>query len=383
MLCAGNFYRIQSAITHGAKNLRRILLQSKENIADELNNFFSNTLGRHGSAPRLDVEDLSPALGHNSFFPTHPVSGSDSSKMEDVNCRMRSSCIADSTGDCKVDPNGISNKEERCLKVRQSGLPSEIVEPGTGNALGLRLSGDQTESACSTKQCLTLSNGNSTNFASSHTEKSVPVVSKPFFAPHLYFTNSARNGETKKENSETKPSEKQGDQVSFELRQRCNEGKGLEQNLSNDKDKVLTTQNLACSDDSEHTDQDCHLATSGENPQPLSGLSDLSGDYDYYVSCMQYGRRCYEHLSALPIPLLPPSPFQIKNLSGPVWKPSQLITNGFSRGSPSGFIPSPMFYTRNPRSVPSAAFGFEEMPKPRGTGTYFPNMVNTHAIYSI
>ncbi|XP_019186138.1 PREDICTED: uncharacterized protein LOC109180888 [Ipomoea nil] len=271
----GNFYRIQSAFTFGARKLGRILLQPKENIADELNKFFSNTLHRHESAPRLGVEDLGPAVGPDSFFPSRPVSGSDSSGMEDVSCKMKSSCLADSTGDCKVKPNGIAGK--------------------------------------------------------------------PFFAPHLCFTKSGSNGEMKRESSEEKPAERHG----------CNEGKGSEQNLLNDKNEALTTQ----------------------SSRPLKGLSDLSGDYDHYFRCMQYGWRCYEYLSALPIPPPPPPPpFHVKNLSGPVWPPSQLIPNGFSQGSPNGFIPSQLFYPTNPRLLPTAAFGFEEMLKPRGTGTYFPNM---------
>ncbi|XP_031103777.1 uncharacterized protein LOC116007281 isoform X1 [Ipomoea triloba] len=357
----GNFYRIQSAFTFGARKLGTILLQSKENIADELNKFFENTLLRHGSAPRLGVEDFGPAVGHDSFFPTRPVSGSDSSRMEDVNCKMKSSCLADSTGDCTVKPNGISNEENRDqeggLKLRQSALPPETVEAGTGNAFGDHLSGDK-------KQCLTLSNGNSTDFASSRAEKSAPVVGKPFFAPHLCFTKSASNGEMKRESSEEKPPERHG----------CNEGKGSEQNLLNDKNGALTVVNNARSDDSVCIDRAWPLATGGKSPRALNDLSDLSGDYDYYFRCMQYGRRCYEHLSALPIPPLPPPPFHVKNLSGPVWPPSQMIPNGFPQGSPNGFIPNQMFYPPNPRLVPNAAFGFEEMLKPRGTGTYFPNM---------
>ncbi|KAB1215073.1 hypothetical protein CJ030_MR4G018543 [Morella rubra] len=45
----GNFYRIRSALKHGARKLGCILLLPVERIADELNMFFSCALGRHGN----------------------------------------------------------------------------------------------------------------------------------------------------------------------------------------------------------------------------------------------------------------------------------------------------------------------------------------------
>ncbi|KAB1215985.1 hypothetical protein CJ030_MR4G023617 [Morella rubra] len=45
----GNFYRIRSALKHGARKLGCILLLPVERIADELNMFFSSTPGRHGN----------------------------------------------------------------------------------------------------------------------------------------------------------------------------------------------------------------------------------------------------------------------------------------------------------------------------------------------
>ncbi|XP_006843704.2 uncharacterized protein LOC18433557 [Amborella trichopoda] len=54
----GNFYRIRSAFTYGARKLGRILLLSEETIPDELHKFFTNTLDRHGSGQRPDVQEL-------------------------------------------------------------------------------------------------------------------------------------------------------------------------------------------------------------------------------------------------------------------------------------------------------------------------------------
>lgn len=62
----GNFFRIQSAFTHGAKQLGRILLGSEVNIAEEMNNFFSTTLGRHGTGVRPDAQESASISGSDT-----------------------------------------------------------------------------------------------------------------------------------------------------------------------------------------------------------------------------------------------------------------------------------------------------------------------------
>ncbi|KAL9258213.1 hypothetical protein AKJ16_DCAP15147 [Drosera capensis] len=53
----GNFYRIRSAISLGARKLGRILLQPEENIEEEAMKFFANTLYRHGRGQSPDVKE--------------------------------------------------------------------------------------------------------------------------------------------------------------------------------------------------------------------------------------------------------------------------------------------------------------------------------------
>lgn len=77
----GNFYRIRSAFTYGAKKLGQILLSSEEKIAEELDKFFLNTVERHGNGHRPDVPDSvlcsfeSRLVGENTGF--QQVSNSD------------------------------------------------------------------------------------------------------------------------------------------------------------------------------------------------------------------------------------------------------------------------------------------------------------------
>ncbi|OIS99754.1 PREDICTED: uncharacterized protein LOC109231331 [Nicotiana attenuata] len=51
----GNFYRIRSAFGFGAKRLARLLECPKEDLIHEVNQFFMNTLDRHGSGQRPDA----------------------------------------------------------------------------------------------------------------------------------------------------------------------------------------------------------------------------------------------------------------------------------------------------------------------------------------
>lgn len=366
MLCAGNFFRIRSAFTYGAKKLKRILLESDDKIVDELHNFFSNTLGRHGSGQRPDVQDLSPVASCNSFCHALPVSEIDLSQFE-VNSRMKSGSLTDTHGDCTFDPYGSSDREDRDeegeMDPCQCKQPSESVGPGKGNALVRRLCGDATELASSITQGLKLSN-ESPKFASSH---------------------SACNGEMKKGNLEKKLDTCEKNFKSG-LEQRSTEDTCLELNHSTDKDEVfvpvtikgdhLASKALACSDGSHQINQDQPSASGGGSLQPVNALLELSGDYEYYLSCLQYGRWCYENTSIMPaMPISPPplNPFQIK-YSWNSQQPSKFKRNGFSYGGTNGVVPNQAFYTLNPMLAPNIAFS--EMQKPRGTGTYFPNMVH-------
>ncbi|KFK35360.1 hypothetical protein AALP_AA5G274700 [Arabis alpina] len=54
----GNFFRIRSAFTLGAKKLARLLECPKENLIHEVNLFFMNTWERHGSGQRPDAPGI-------------------------------------------------------------------------------------------------------------------------------------------------------------------------------------------------------------------------------------------------------------------------------------------------------------------------------------
>lgn len=82
----GNFYRIRSAFTYGAKKLGQILLCSEEKIAEELDTFFLNTVERHGNGHRPDVPDS-------------------------ILCSLESRLVGDTTGFQKASNSDVKEKK--------------------------------------------------------------------------------------------------------------------------------------------------------------------------------------------------------------------------------------------------------------------------------
>jgi hypothetical protein len=62
LLFSGNYFRIRSAFSFGAKRLAKLLECPNEDLVAEVNQFFINTLTRHGSGnpPDASTPNLSP-----------------------------------------------------------------------------------------------------------------------------------------------------------------------------------------------------------------------------------------------------------------------------------------------------------------------------------
>jgi hypothetical protein len=75
----GNFYRIRSAFAFGAQRLARLLDCPKENIVAEVNQFFFNTLDRHGKGERPDAPTVPDTFCPQPVNPNHSI-GSNSQR---------------------------------------------------------------------------------------------------------------------------------------------------------------------------------------------------------------------------------------------------------------------------------------------------------------
>lgn len=101
---------------------------------------------------------------------------------------------------------------------------------------------------------------------------------------------------------------------------------------------------------------------------------DLAGDYDTHFRNLQYGQFCHGYAISSPVSSPPLSPqLPNKNSWESIHKSIQLRQNLNCRSYGSCVALGAQFYL-NPSSLLGVAFG-EENKRPRGTGTYIPNVV--------
>lgn len=126
-------------------------------------------------------------------------------------------------------------------------------------------------------------------------------------------------------------------------------------------------------------DQKSSFLLSGDSSRPeTENQRDLAGDYDSYLQYLHYGRSCFEYgfgMHSLPMPpFLNPS-YQRNGVWDGLLPPMHHEQNGYSHQHQNGFHPNPPIYAVPAVILQGVPYGWEDVPKPRGTGTYFPNMV--------
>ncbi|KAK1351524.1 putative serine/threonine-protein kinase WNK5-like [Heracleum sosnowskyi] len=370
----GNFYRIKSAFTFGARKLGQILLLSGDSIAAELRTFFSNTLDRHGSGPRPDVGDfinmLAPSVTHSA---TSTLGSESNQEDEDGVCILTA-----------LDPE----MNFRTVNGKQTGsmhLSTDIDVSATGsNAPNTKchLSVDAEEDAMSRMQGLQIQN-ESQNNPSTYKEKTDFQERKPQYAPHLYFCKpSVGCGKSKCEESNITQSEDRDKRVSYDVLQELDEGRATNNGHDHGSEVQRPVRSVNVpSADSVAVNGSLASANNPASPESSDSSLDLLGDFDAHFHCLRYGQWFLEvgsTMQAWPVPLPPlppPPPLHIYSMNS--WDAIQhsSLQNVFPNGNVNGLVHSPGFCPPiNSMVMPHASYSFEEMPKPRGTGTYFPNL---------
>ncbi|MBA0612206.1 hypothetical protein Godav_012841, partial [Gossypium davidsonii] len=398
----GNFYRIRSAFTYGARKLGQILSQSEETLGDELHKFFSNTLDRHGNGQRPDVQDPAPLSRFRGLGATPSVSGTESCQEDQNFYESESSNSSTVTGNYRSSDNeGSLNKVSNGnMSEMETDVGITVKEPqGSANASSIseiRLAGDAKDLATSRFQGLVISND---------AHKSCPPNAEDGFsssgtvrhAPHLYFCNSSLdNGEIRNGNVERKQPENSGlseRNATSGILCASSEETGANEHGDHSENQLVASRgvqspvgpknhplmsNFAWSSEDLYPGYSSNPASSSAAPSQelLSSLSDLSGDYDANIHSLSCGQWCYDYaFSASVPPISPPlvSQFQSKNSWDAVHKSVQFRRNTISPMNANGGVPLQAYYPINPPVLHGSGFGMEEMPKPRGTGTYFPN----------
>ncbi|GMH26381.1 hypothetical protein Nepgr_028224 [Nepenthes gracilis] len=345
----GNFFRIRSAFSLGARKLGQILTKPKENIDEEVQKFFANMLYRHGRGQRRDVQDpLSTSLA-NGLACKMPQDGSDQSESIDPSCISSKNTVGP-VGPQPSSGNNVGESKEVHEKQRQNPY---VVLAQAGRAKDDRISAS--------------ASGSSGDMES----------------------KSQASGNEKMSNGDSDESQLLiagfgDDKVSSQILQSYDKDTSL---MSLQQEDAHLVASVDFNDGSSATapngdlfeDLDCShqwwlptrmAAGLYETPRPLP---DLTGDYGNHFNSLQYGRWWYDYASSQF------DSFQRKNPWDMICHSVQLRQNLFANINANPVISGPPFFPVNyPMVHGAAAFSMEELPKARGTGTYFP-ITNLHS----
>lgn len=325
----GNSYRIRSAFKYGACKLGRILSLPTERMEDEIKKFFTNTLERHGSNYRFDVKNsvlCSGAKGSGS-------SSSTLSSMKMLSEGNQKLCTDFSCGNISRVTDGntvrIRNRPVICLTKAATFPVSETDFPVYGNAVSeYRYSGDANELATTGFRHLKVTND--APICSSSSSNLGSCFGNSHFSPHSKLAGLVTENEHLRQN--------------------------MPANSLIDKDtgsiSQLESKNCLCSN---------HGCVTS-NSWPISNIDsplNLSGDYDRHINSLLCGQAYLGY--PLSTPVLPSPSYHLRSQNR--WEAKQNNTNGTGSRLPS-----------HPLNPSSLAISSEGTQKPRGTGTYIPNM---------
>lgn len=362
-LFAGNFFRIRSAFKYGARKLGWIPSLPGERIADELKKFFANTLDMHGSNCWTDMQNSS--LGSDVVSENLSSSSCLETSSEENN-------FVDSTVSFNIQgfeaASGPGHKLGRhVLKTLSPHLVTECsfdgdVKEHESGILGTRNTNGPTDFP-----------------VDRHLSASVSLCSNqsPFFP-----SGSCGEGQIETLHFGEKPAANSaidGMNVNSKLEHKGNHvvTQNLASSCINCEDREFI--GSACVSDvtrvSENTDH-VEITRITGSTKNLEFLLDLSGDYDNQIRSLQYGRLC--HGNAMSPPSLPSPPLspQLSNKNSweAIHKSLQFQQNVSSRSNGNCIALGTQFYPANHSSLPNVVFG-EKSTRPRGTGTYIPNVV--------
>lgn len=320
----GNLYRIRSAFAYGARKLGKILL-SKENMPAELDNFFKNTLERHGNGGRPDVQDLNPQF---------PIDMTNTNQSEGGNGSIDDLC----------DTVIISNHEKYHIEKE-----SEFKDKNT--ALGSHMID---------------SNSRFEN------EVSLPSPTRAICTSHLHSSNGqivVENGNAKEMSASISNCLDSSLSISGETKSSADITKICSSNLR------TSSSGITCEGKISHVQGNEDSSLFVECVQDIFDVADLAGNHEVHLNNLRYAQCSYDFMNkSLSLGNVTPYP-QYPSIHG---KMIRSPVNGFFSGPPfPSFIPMNQCFVPRP-------LGLDDMRNHhRGTGTYIPLMVYSfHIIFS-
>lgn len=408
----GNFYRIRSAFTYGARKLGQILLLTVDDIVDELNKFFTNTLERHGSGRRPDVRVFVPMK--SGYGSDHDSCESAIDKCTGNKTLLDSSAISlSSTGESGTSPQGLLDEGNGTNQI--SGLQSKSIT-GAGRepqrcTVGVVSSLEVLERLGYIKEkgiagCYLVDDA-AADHASASTSDTVATsgmsdcipepgelvtsLGKSHLAPHLSlsppFRENGKIGTAIPDHPKATGSVLLENNMSSELAQ------GIEREVVAVVPKDFETLNLGTSlkiESSEECSSTVGAMNEPSTADPIDdtpvrattslgvpdSLSDLSGDYDGHINSLMCAQWCFDCSFSGPFLQSPPlyPHFQNQQVYDTPHGPMQLLPNVYQQVNANGVFPGLHPFPVHSPSVSGAGYCVEEVARHRGTGTYLPNL---------
>ncbi|PIN07823.1 Polynucleotide adenylyltransferase [Handroanthus impetiginosus] len=351
----GNFYRIQSAFKYGAHKLGQVLLQPRDKVADEINEFFSNTRARHAHQHRSSIrhlEEVDDEVSVTTSLSSHVEFFSD----DDI---LLNSSVDD------FDNDGFGVDELKGCSIRE--VSEEMASEGSCSADGALIIGQHC--LAPDKHSLPTSNSSIRN------DMSECFSSSNCSASDNHFKSSAENGSAESQQIDLScSSEKFG--YNFEInnthRWCLDSSKVVCLPRSSSNPKAHIYENLSL--DFRENDS---KSTGGES-EAFNPLADLGGDYDSHIRSLLCGQLCYGFGLSAPLVCKPPSsPARTQNKRpwDVVRRSMPLTLNNCSQMDP--YSDNIVFHGADSPFL-GTSFQIEGHQKTRGTGTYFPNMSVLH-----
>ncbi|KAL3829026.1 hypothetical protein ACJIZ3_017828 [Penstemon smallii] len=332
----GNFYRIRSAFKYGARKLGQILLQPRDKVFDEVNDFFGNTLASHGHRIRRmalefgDEESLEPSLS---------------------------------------SPRDLFSEVESLLKSSISDLDNDELDKYSIREISLEMASNS--SLRNGTSAYTISSNGSASLSINHCHK----------LPNFSSKSSAENGSLEKGNSHQ--NEKFGSSSWLENREKNGEMNPTYQWCIDNSNAVSIAGSCSSTPKANNLEsqsfdfREMDIKSAGE-PEDFNPLADLSGDYESHIRSLLYGQFCHGFSTSAPKVNNPPSlpsKIQYKTPWDIVRQSIPLGQNQFSQTNPYPVSLDQSVYDVANSALPSTnAFHSEWKGKTRGTGTYFPHV---------
>ncbi|PKA51859.1 hypothetical protein AXF42_Ash008088 [Apostasia shenzhenica] len=308
-----------------------------------------NTMDRHGSRERPDLQDLMP-----KSLETAPVVSNELIEKLEKEYPKKVTLEKEKITNIS-DASTDLNEEMKSIKISN---PLSGILHVNGVSHG-HLVGDARDFAISGASVSGLINGNHKAFTST-SEAGNLTYRKPYHAPHLFFVPK---NETRRDlkldriisaNSDTS--------YSFSTQN--------EESRDNDRPESSNSCMLEISQCEHHTMEENEGGSIKRPPGALIDLSDLSGDYEMHLSSLVYAQWCQEQMiGTYFVPFHRSASFPYRH-GKDVWSRGGMFAHLNVDGLSPKFSFSPI--ACYPITLAGKS-GNGDVPKTRGTGTYFPN----------